>query len=129
MSLVKTLRRVGGPLLAALLTLAVLTPTMDLFVCAGDQQPTAITSIAGSTQAGGMQEASDVQKKSSIPVERHDADDDGCVHGHCHHGIGVAKLADAELTTDAMRGDKVLPWLPDAPDLALSLGLLRPPRA
>jgi hypothetical protein len=100
-----------------------------LFVCADDQQPTAITLFDGAAPLTGAQVASDVQKKSSIPLGQYDADDSGCIHGHCHHGIGVAKLIEAELAMGAVLGDQVLPVPSDAPIAGPSLGLLRPPRA
>jgi hypothetical protein len=127
--LVKSLRGWSGPLLAALLTLAVLTPTLDMFVCADDQQSTAITVIASAMPSVEVHAASDLHKKSSMPAERHDADDSGCIHGHCHHGIGAAKLAETELAAEAAPGDGILPRLSAAPHLNLGLDLLRPPRA
>ncbi len=122
MALLKTLRKLGAPLLAALLTLAVLTPTIDVYACANDKAPSVTTATVSLSKVASQ------QQKSNAPIERHDDGDSGCIHGHCHHGIGMAKLSETQLASVALPLSKVAPWAIDAPPSAPSNGLLRPPR-
>lgn len=122
MSLLKTLRKLGGPLMAALLVLAVLTPTIDMYACANDKAPAMVVASVSFAKAAD-------QKSSNIPLQQHDDGDSGCIHGHCHHGIGVAKLNEGEVVSEASPSSMVSPWTFDAPASAPSVDLLRPPRA
>lgn len=121
MSFWKALQKLGRPLMVVLLALAVLTPTVDVYACANDKAPSAVT--ASSVQAKAMD-----HKNTNIPIERHDDGDSGCIHGHCHHGIGVAKLNEVQNVAQTMALDTVMPWSFDTPSSAPPLDLLRPPR-
>jgi hypothetical protein len=122
MSLLKTLRKLGGPLFAALLALAVVMPTIDVYACANDKAPTATTVSAAVSKVASQ------QQKSGAPIERHDDGDSGCIHGHCHHGIGMAKLSEVELASVTLPMGKVAPRTVETPPSGPAIDLLRPPR-
>ena len=97
--------------LAAFLTFAVLIPTIDTFICIADIGQSESVSLA------------------SNEVPPHDDGDASCIHGHCHHWVGVAKIGE-RLAFDVSLTDGEPPrGLYNAPPSAPQIELLRPPRA
>lgn len=111
------------PVLAGLVLLGLLMPTLDAFKCIDDfgpkgaignlvEQHKAVVSNDAPAQSLGWQEDAD-------PL---------CPHGHCHHWVGVTSVAKLDFRQSARILE--LPHrdydsLPSAP----RMGLLRPPRA
>lgn len=124
MSVLGTLRGLSGLVLAGLLALAILVPTVDTFVCIADVQLSSDASVSNEMAQTGLQE--------SVPDQRqkmHDDTDSSCPHGHCHHWIGVAKPGE-RLALDISLAQGELPsGLYSSPPSAPQIQLLRPPRA
>jgi hypothetical protein len=115
MGKVRLLRAWSGVLLAGFLACALLIPTIDTFVCIADADQSVAVSAA--------------QSDSGPSQPAHDDGDSSCIHGHCHHWVGVARLTDRvahdSVTTDA--GLVRTAYSP--PASAPQVQLLRPPRA
>jgi len=106
-----TLRGWCAVFLAGFLTFAILIPTIDSFVCIDDV---------------GQAETISLASKDAPP---HDDGDASCIHGHCHHWVGVAKIGE-RLAFDVSLTDGEPPrGLYNAPPSAPQIELLRPPRA
>ena len=107
----RILRGWSAVLLAGLLTFAVLIPTIDSFVCIDDIGQSEISLAQADNEA------------------RHDDGDASCIHGHCHHWVGVAKIGE-RLAFDVSMTDGGIPsGLYGPPPSAPQIELLRPPRA
>jgi hypothetical protein len=102
-------------LLAALLVVALFAPTLDTFACAADQAPASVVSIAGAVG-------------NDLTPASHDQDDKACIHGHCHHGVGVAKLPERVALGLLATEEKATYAVDSSPSSSLHLELLRPPR-
>lgn len=103
--------------LAALLTFAVLIPTIDSFVCIADFGQSETVSLA---QAG---------HQAGNDAPRHDDGDASCIHGHCHHWVGVAKTGERAAFDVSLTDGGIAPGLYGPPPSAPQIELLRPPRA
>ena len=111
------MRECSAVLLAGILTFAILIPTIDTFVCIADIGQTETISLA---QAGN-------QAGNGAPP--HEDGDASCIHGHCHHWVGVAKIGE-RLAFDVSMTDGGIPsGLYGPPPSAPQIELLRPPRA
>ena len=97
--------------LAAFLTFAVLIPTIDTFVCIDDIGQTETLSLAGNE------------------APPHDDGDASCIHGHCHHWVGVAKTGERAAFDLSLTEGGIAPGLYAPPPSAPQIELLRPPRA
>ena len=106
-------------LLATLLTLAVLVPAIDTFVCLGDVDgKPAVTTIAAGSIAS-----------KEVPVQQHDDGDSSCIHGHCHHWVGYDRFAErVSAPSDGSRADPITGAVEHRIS-APQLELLRPPQA
>jgi len=115
------LRKWSGTLLAGLMALALLVPTIDSFICIAD--------IGQPTQVASAQNVQTAKQFPAQPQQDQDDVDPLCPHGHCHHWVGVTRLAErVDLKPSAkilepVRGDY------DSPPSAPRTELLRPPRA
>lgn len=121
MTSVWNLHRWTGWLIAAILVVSLLTPTIDAFGCIADSVPEA--SRIGITL---------VAVEEGAPAEKSPVHADGdalCVHGHCHHWVGVAKLSERLLFNAALTLNEPSFGLYGMPPSALKTDLLRPPRA
>ena len=113
----------GGLLAACLLAVLVTAPAFDAVICFNDDAPAA----RASTEAASV-ETSAQPAREHAPGHPADADE-GCQHGHCHHGAPMlsASIGDeaAPVAVDSLR-----PALSAraAPSLAVA-GPDRPPRA
>lgn len=111
------------PVLAGLVLLGLLMPTLDAFTCIDDFGPKA--AVGGLAQQDKAVAAKD---SPAQPLGWQEDADPLCPHGHCHHWVGVtlAERTDFGLSTqilEPLRGDY------DSPPSAPRMGLLRPPRA
>jgi len=110
----------GGMLLAVLLVLGLMTPTIDTFICIADDG----ISIAHQDKV-----VKAAEKQSPAKSVSHDDTDALCVHGHCHHWVGMEKPHEraAFMVAMAFREPSYGLYgpLPSAPQIEL----LRPPRA
>ena len=97
--------------LAAFLTFAVLIPTIDTFVCIDDIGQTETLSLADND------------------APPHDDGDASCIHGHCHHWVGVAKSGERAAFDVSLTEGGIAPGLYAPPPSAPQIELLRPPRA
>ena len=100
-----------GILIAVLLVVGLLTPTLDTFVCIGDD-PGTVAGVLDNSPSNSPQPSGDAL----------------CVHGHCHHWIAVSRIApvlDFEL---AERPSGEIYALIVPPDAVSQRELLRPPR-
>jgi len=113
------LRKWSGTLFASLLMLAVLVPVIDTFVCVDDTSgKPAVTSIQGKAVAS-----------KELPVQQHDDGDSSCIHGHCHHWVGVPRVSErVAFVTSAKRATPILAAY-EQRSSAPPFELLRPPRA
>jgi hypothetical protein len=120
MAMFRKLRGWSGVLFAGLLAFAILIPTLDTFMCIADvQHPQSVTAQLD-------QPAMDLPAQ---PKQTHDDGDASCIHGHCHHWVGVAKFGE-RLALEAKLTYGELPrGLYNSPPSAPQLELLRPPRA
>lgn len=123
--LVSSWRACGGLLVALVLAVLVMGPSLDALLCRDDA---AAHAVAGAT-------GQDLLAAQDAPA---DADDDGdddagpCVHGHCHHGASVgAPPAIAIAIADRASGTGTLHPLVEVslPPGQSPFGLDRPPRA
>jgi hypothetical protein len=108
-------------LLILCLALALFAPSLDMLVCAGDQEI-----------APPMTAASAGHPAHEISHKLHDDHNDGdtvCVHGHCHHGFGAASLTVRPLLEVAVTRLELPARVYDAPPASLPNPLYRPPRA
>ena len=109
----------GGTFFAGLLTFALLIPTLDTYMCIADvQQP----------QSATAQLDQSAKSVPAQPKQQHDEGDASCIHGHCHHWVGIAKIGE-RLAFDVTLTDGKVPSglfgpLPSAPQNQL----LRPPQ-
>jgi hypothetical protein len=99
--------------LAAFLTFAILIPTIDTFVCIDDIGQTESVTLAG----------------NDAPAQPHDDGDASCIHGHCHHWVGVPKIGERLAFDLKLTDGKIPPGLYAPPPSAPQIELLRPPRA
>jgi hypothetical protein len=109
----------GGMLLAALLVFGLMTPTIDTFICIADDAATVqdhTLKLAG-------------KQLPEKPVLPHDDGDALCVHGHCHHYVGVAKGPERLAFAVAMTFREPFYGRYGPPPTAPQIELLRPPRA
>jgi hypothetical protein len=119
MEKVRFLRRWSGTLLALLLTFAVLTPTVDTFICIADVGEKVVAT----------QDQPHSGEAKQLPAQPHDDGDSSCIHGHCHHWVGYARLGERlALAISAHRASPITGTY-NRPDSAPSLELLRPPQA
>jgi len=118
MILLGFLRKWNGALLAALLALAVLAPTIDSFICISDVGNTA---TAVQEQVAGMDK--------DILDQSHDDGDASCSHGHCHHWVGFTKVGERMAFNANAKHLTPTPALSTAPPSAPQNALLRPPQA
>ena len=122
--IVARLRQWARPVLAGLLLLGLLIPTLDAFKCIDDLTPKgAIGNFVQVTKALTTQEHPDQ------PVTDQDDVDPLCPHGHCHHWLGLARLSDR---LDFRLSAKIMEPVRGAyerPPSAPRTELLRPPRA
>ena len=102
-------------LLAGLLTFAILIPTIDTFVCIAD--------------IGQSETISSAQAGNDAPAQPHDDGDASCIHGHCHHWVGVAKIGERLAFDVTLTDGGIPPGLYGPPPSAPQIELLRPPRA
>lgn len=100
--------------LAAFLTFAILIPTIDTFVCIDDIGRSETVSLA---KAG-----------ADAPVQKHDDGDASCIHGHCHHWVGVPKIGERLAFEAKLTDGRIPPGLYAPPLSAPQIELLRPPR-
>jgi len=112
----RTLRGWSAILLAGFLTFAILIPTIDTFVCIADIGQT-VADTASLTQAS-----------KDTPIQ-HDDGDASCIHGHCHHWVGVAKIGERLAFEVTLTDGEAPRGLYDSPPSAPQIELLRPPRA
>src|SRR5262249_29587826 len=108
----------SGILLAALLLLGLMVPTIDTFLCG-------ICDAVVTSQEKVTQTA---EKKDAPAKPLHDDGDALCVHGHCHHWVGFTKPAE-RLPIIAMQSGQQSYGLYGTPPSAPQIELLRPPRA
>ena len=99
-------------LLAAVLAFSVLLPTLDTFICL--DEPAVTASASGTVRS---------------PPTHEDGGDALCVHGHCHHWVGVARVAERLNFTLAESTAGAFYALYGPPPAAPPHELLRPPRA
>jgi hypothetical protein len=111
------------PALAGLLLLGLLVPTLDAFNCIADLAPEA--GIAGLTHQATAQISQD---DPAPPAGQPDADP-LCPHGHCHHLLGVTRLAERTDFAPSTRIVEPTGGNYDSPPSAPRTELLRPPRA
>jgi hypothetical protein len=108
-----TVRGWAAVCLAAFLTFAILIPTIDTFVCIDDIGQSETLAFAG----------------NDAPAPPPGDGDASCIHGHCHHWVGVPKIGE-RLTFDVKPADgRIPPGLYGPPPSAPQIELLRPPRA
>lgn len=125
MGLALSLRQLCRVLSALMLVAAILSPTLDMLECAGEKAHAATAATEQVIADSDADVAADMLDHSQ---HKHDSGKEGCVHGHCHHGTGVAKLVDlAELRGQAplMPSPAAYNPLPSIPPLQI----LHPPRA
>ena len=103
--------------MAAFLTLALMTPTMDIFLCGGENELVAAGEMLKTASAGDNQQQ-----------QNHDGDVD-CDHGHCHHGIWAGQLANHSGFAVTLSYVDFSQRLYNRPPSLPPLTLLRPPRA
>jgi hypothetical protein len=113
------LRRWSGTLFAALLVLAVLTPTVDTFVCIDD--------FGGTVAVAQNQDHPGPSK--NFPVQQHDDGDSSCIHGHCHHWVGYQRLGGRLAFASAAGRAAPIMGGYDRPASAPPIEILRPPQA
>ena len=118
MTLFGNLRGWCGALLAAFLTLALMTPTMDIFLCGGENE---LVSAGEVLKAASADHASGQQ-------QNHDEDTD-CDHGHCHHGVWAGQLANRPDFAVALSYIDFSQRIYSRPPSPPPVTLLRPPRA
>jgi hypothetical protein len=111
----RILRGWSAVLLTGLLTVAVLIPTIDSFVCIDDIGQSETISLA---QAG-----------NDAPGQPHEDGDASCIHGHCHHWVGVAKIGERLAFDVSLTDGEMTRGLYGPPSSAPQIELLRPPRA
>jgi len=113
------IRQWSGTFLAAFLTLALLVPAIDSFVCIADV----------GEQSAVTHEVAKVDPVKQAPNESHDDGDSSCIHGHCHHWVGFTKVGERiALNLIARHFDQVRGAY-NAPPSAPQNELLRPPQA
>ena len=114
MGVFRAWRRLGGLLTVCMLSLLVLTPSIDRCICF--QTPTGEVQLVA---APAVSDIGGAQDKGLRP----------CVHGHCHQPAAVVPPAIAEAVVPVMRSSR--PEIADAamPPSYLQFGLIRPPRA
>jgi len=116
-----TLRGWNAVLLAGFLTIAILVPTIDTFVCIADiGHAASVSETKALVQAGDMKGA---------PGQPHDDGDASCIHGHCHHWVGVAKFGERFALEVTLTHGELPHGLYNSPPSAPQIELLRPPRA
>lgn len=114
-------RKVGGLLVAALLAVLVLSPSVDALICKDDgtvavQAPTGHVTLAA---------ADDADEVSGHPLGTAGT----CQHGHCHHGASYTAADPADLlAVPATRVGHAL-ISTRLPPSSAPPGLDRPPRA
>ena len=120
MGLLALLRKCSGTLVAVLMTFALLTPTIDSFICIADVESKAAVTDTAQTSA-----------MKQVPVQpRHTDDGDAsCIHGHCHHWVGYSRFAERLDFEPSGRHLETVLGLYDSPPSAPKTELLRPPRA
>jgi len=103
--------------MAGFLTFAILIPTIDTFVCIDDigQTVSDTTSLAKASK--------------DAPAQPQDDGDASCIHGHCHHWVGVAKIGERLAFDVTLTDGGIPPGLYGPPPSAPQVELLRPPRA
>ena len=77
----RTVRTLEGTLLACLLVLSVLMPSVDAYICIADAK----------TDTAFL--ADHAQHPNPEPADP-DAGDAMCVNGHCHYWVGIARMAE-----------------------------------
>lgn len=120
MALFGNLRRWSGALLAGFLTLALMTPTLDIFLCGGE------SALAATDQAFKTASADDASSQQQ--QQNHDADSD-CGHGHCHHGVWAGQMTNRPGFAANLSYVDFSQRLYSRPPSPPPVTLLRPPRA
>ena len=120
MALFGNLRGWSGALLACFLTLALMTPTMDIFLCGGE------SALAATDQAFKTASADDASGQQQ--QQNHDTDSD-CDHGHCHHGIWMGQMVHPPTFAVSLSSMDFSQAIYSRPPSAPPVTLLRPPRA
>ena len=122
MGLFRHLRTRCSTWFAVLLVLGLLVPTLDIYVCSGDNEPSAPSAVSHVVKTAAAKTVG-----QSLPIQ--DQDDAGCIHGHCHHGIGAVKLIEPVQIAQIPRDFEPSFNPAQAPPAAPRNSLLRPPRA
>jgi hypothetical protein len=122
MRLFRHLRTRSYTWFAVLLVLGLLAPTLDIYICSNDKEPTITASVSAVVKTAAA-------KTDSQQRPAQDQDDAGCIHGHCHHGIGAMKLSEPVQIALIPRKLEPAAFPAQAPPTAPSNSLLRPPRA
>jgi hypothetical protein len=120
MTLFGNLRGWSGALLAGFLTLALMTPTLDIFLCGGE------SALAATDQAFKTASADDASGQQQ--QQNHDTDSD-CDHGHCHHGIWMGQMVNPSAFAVSLSSMDFSQALYSRPPSPPPMTLLRPPRA
>jgi hypothetical protein len=113
-------RKLGGPVIACLLAALVASPALDAFVCKGELDTAAVSTVF----SDGQTDASALHDQTA---PGHDAD--ACVHGHCHHGLTLALAAAEAMAAPAALSPLHSMAVGSAPTSLNPSGLERPPRA
>ena len=119
MALFGNLRGWSGALLACFLTLALMTPTLDIFLCGGENELAV---------AGEMLKVASADNASSQQQQNQDEDTD-CGHGHCHHGVWAGQLTNRPGFAVNLSYVDFSQRLYSRPPSPPPVTLLRPPRA
>ena len=116
MILARTMRTLGGILIACMLVLSVLAPAVDAYICIAD------------AQAETAYRADHTQQVESEAADRRDGDA-MCVQGYCHHWVGVTQIGERNTYEMAVTSLPLVRDRDDALTSAPANELLRPPQA
>jgi hypothetical protein len=121
MGMFGTLRGWTAALLVGFLTLAILVPTIDTFICIAD--------IGQATSGSETKALVNVGDVKDAPGQPHDDGDASCIHGHCHHWVGFVKFGERLALEVTLTSGAIPQGLYNPPPSAPQIELLRPPRA
>ncbi len=122
MSLFGNLRKRAGLIFAALVVVAMLMPTADIFACGGEVENAPVSNQQVIAKAV-------ISQQDSGKLQGHDNDGDSCPHGHRHHGFSIAKMSERNAFSIRMISLSLNPGIERPRGSAPPFELLRPPRA